>query len=385
MISLKKYKIYDNEECPCSSKKKYVECCKNREDKVDKDNTPIEVKALNNLKKSFFKCCMYPDKTRCVKHIKNAHALQNNKIISMLSVDGHVCMLNHNKKPLVIPVDNNEVEVLTLIDYVGVNHATTFNCFCDIHDDEVFAPIEKGAPDFDADNDEQKYLYAYKSFIFEYYKHKVHKLSFQKIIKEKPSLIKEKVFVKEFRNLNNKLNEMESIKTFFDNGLMNKDFSGIHTCVVTIPETIKFANYSYLGLNYDLNGKRIKNIKNNIMKPVFLTIFPEKNNSYILISCLDKHKTTYDKLFKQLDSYSIDLIKYYFTLLLPLYSENIVLSPTLWESWSEEIQMAFTFYCNRQGKQFEIYDACVKFGLRNLKRRNINLETVSRRKIDLFI
>lgn len=121
------------------------------------------------------------------------------------------------------------------------------------------------------------------------------------------------------------------------------------------------------------------------MKPVFLTIFPEKNNSYILISCLDKHKTTYDKLFKQLDSYSIDLIKYYFTLLLPLYSENIVLSPTLWESWSEEIQMAFTFYCNRQGKQFEIYDECVKFGLRNLKRRNINLETVSRGKIDLFI
>lgn len=160
---------------------------------------------------------------------------------------------------MIIPVDNNDVEVLTLIDYVGVNHATTFNCFCDIHDDEVFAPSEKGAPDFDVDNNEQKYLYAYKSFIFEYYKN-----ALQKIFKEKPSLAKEKFFVNEFRNLNNKLKEMESIKTFFDNGLMNKDFSGIHTCVITIPETIKFANYSYLRLNYDLNGKRIKNIKNNI-------------------------------------------------------------------------------------------------------------------------
>ncbi len=30
------------------------------------------------------------------------------------------------------------------MDKVGVNHATTATCFCDVHDDEVFAPIEKG-------------------------------------------------------------------------------------------------------------------------------------------------------------------------------------------------------------------------------------------------
>lgn len=39
-------------------------------------------------------------------------------------------------------------------------------CFCDIHDDEVFAPIEKGASAFDANSEEHQYIYAYKAFIF---------------------------------------------------------------------------------------------------------------------------------------------------------------------------------------------------------------------------
>lgn len=52
-------------------------------------------------------------------------------------------ILNPNKPPQVIPIENEEPEVLTMIDRVGVNHATTATCFCDIHDDEVFAPIEK--------------------------------------------------------------------------------------------------------------------------------------------------------------------------------------------------------------------------------------------------
>ncbi len=57
------------------------------------------------------------------------------------------------------------------MDKVGVNHATTATCFCDVHDDEVFAPIEKrGGTIFDKESEEHKYIYAYKAFIFEYYK-----------------------------------------------------------------------------------------------------------------------------------------------------------------------------------------------------------------------
>lgn len=155
MNPLKHYRIFDEEPCPCGSGMKYSLCCKKREDSFQRDNKrPVEVQVAETLKKSQYKCCLHPDKSRCEKHIKEAHALQNNKIISLLSENGHVYMLNDKKPPLIIPTEKGEIETLTLLDKVGVNRATTATCFCDIHDDEVFAAIEKGAPAFDKGNDE---------------------------------------------------------------------------------------------------------------------------------------------------------------------------------------------------------------------------------------
>ena len=37
----------------------------------------------------------------------------------------------------VIPIENEEPEIITLMDKIGVNHATTATCFCDVHDDEA--------------------------------------------------------------------------------------------------------------------------------------------------------------------------------------------------------------------------------------------------------
>ena len=67
------------------------------------------------------------------------------------------------------------------------------NSLLDIHDDEVFAAIEKGAPAFDKGNDEHKFLYAYKAFIFEYYKKLVEQKAFQRMIKAKPSVLKSRM------------------------------------------------------------------------------------------------------------------------------------------------------------------------------------------------
>lgn len=191
MMLMKYYKIHDNELCPCGSEKTYLECCKNRKDKpVKKSKKPLNIQIMEQFRKNQIKCCLFPDSSRCVKHIKEAHALQNNKIISQLAEDGHVYILNSNKPPQVIPIENEEPEILTMIDRVGVNHATTATCFCDIHDDEVFAPIEKGAPAFDKDSDEHKYIYAYKAFIFEYYKKLVEQKVSRENITNTPSVAK---------------------------------------------------------------------------------------------------------------------------------------------------------------------------------------------------
>ena len=85
MSVLKYFKIYDKELCPCGSGEIYCECCKNRNDKpVKKSKKSANIQIMEQLRKSQFKCCLHPDKCKCVKHIKEAHALQNNKIISQL-------------------------------------------------------------------------------------------------------------------------------------------------------------------------------------------------------------------------------------------------------------------------------------------------------------
>lgn len=317
------FKIYDNELCPCGSGKNYIECCKNRKDKpVKKSKKPLNIQIMEQFRKSQIKCCLYPDSKRCVKHIKEAHALQNNKIISQLSEDGHVYILNPNKQLQVIPIENEEPEIITLIDRVGVNHATTATCFCDVHDDEVFAPIEKGAPAFNKDSDEHKYLYAYKAFIFEYYK----KLVEQKILKENitktPSLLKTPQYVQFYRAISMTLEEMNKVKKFFDNGIVNKDYNGLETCVIEIPESIKFATYSCIAIDFDLFGKRIRHTKRGFISRLFITIFPEETKSYILLSCLREDVKVYKKFFQQLQTTNLEKVKYYFDLILPLYTEN---------------------------------------------------------------
>lgn len=379
------YKIYPDEKCPCESGKLYSDCCQHRNDKpTPKSKKPIEVQVSEKMHKALIKCCLYPDKTRCVKHIKEAHALQNNKIISQLAVDGHVYMLNPKKPPMIIPIEGEEPEIITLIDRVGVNHATTSTCFCDIHDDEVFAPIEKNAQPFDKKSKEHKFLYAYKAFIFEYYKQLVLNKVFVNNFKECPSLLREPVVVRNFREMALKTKEMDELKRRFDTALISRNFDVLSTQVLEIPGAIEFANFSCIALDYDLNGKRIRNTKSKMMNRLFITVFPEEQKSFVIMSYFKKDEKIYGDFVRQLVNKDLWLVKYYLTLTLPLYSENIVLSPRLWEQWNDECQMAFTFYANRAGRQFEIYKMTLKFAMQNLRSKFMTAESAQQCKINLF-
>lgn len=56
---------------------------------------------------------MHPDQVHCKGKVKAAHALQNNKIISILTgSECHVYMINTKKKPLLIQMTDGEVILL---------------------------------------------------------------------------------------------------------------------------------------------------------------------------------------------------------------------------------------------------------------------------------
>ena len=273
------WKIKDTEPCPCGSNKAYKECCKNATEAApNASKKPPEVQVMEKMRASMEKCCLYPDQTSCKGKIKEAHALQNNKIISLLAgSEHHVYMLNAKKKPILVPLENGEVIPIVEVSRTSANDATTETCFCDLHDNIAFAAIEKGAPDFD-DSEEMKFVYAYKAFIFEYYKQTMSMKIFRQCFKTNPKAFQSKESVAIYRMLQLKEKEFEPIKKHFDSEILAGAHNGIFTCVVKIAEQIKFADYAFIALSYDMNGNRIRHTKKGVMHRIALTIFQSKGN-----------------------------------------------------------------------------------------------------------
>lgn len=386
MNPLAYFKISNNEDCPCGSGKKFKECCKGKPDQqLIQSKKPPEVQIMEQMRKAMVKCCMHPDQSNCNGKIKNAHALQNNKIISLLvGTERHVYTMDKKRQPLIIPIEGEEPEVMVEFSKVSANDATTETCFCDRHDNIAFAVIEKGAPDFDVNSEPMKFVYAYKAFIFEYYKQEVSHKIFQQCFKKRPPVFQLPQMVGLYRVSQLRLKEFEPVKRHFDSEILSGTYNGIETCVITIPERINFANYAFIAPDYDLNGRRIKHTKKGVMHRIAITAFPEDTKSYILLSCLSTEKHIYAKFFEQINNAPLEKIKYYFSMILPLFSENMVLSPVLWNKWDDEIKMAFTFYANLNGQTFKRYSIAIGMGLRNAANSKVPFDYSKRGKIDLF-
>lgn len=124
----------------------------------------------------------------------------------------------------------------------------------------------------------------------------------------------------------------------------------------------------YVAPSFDLNGNRIRHTKKGIMHRIAITAFPEGQHSWILISCLESEYSMYEKFFDQLKAASVDKIKFYFNMILPLISENVVLSPELWNRWDDDIKMAYTVYANSNGSDAMRMEMAIGVALKNAYR-----------------
>lgn len=380
--------IHDDEPCPCGSGKIFLNCCKNKPDPGPVNSPkPSEVLLMERmrtgLKKKRF--CLHPNQASCQGDIKEAHALQNHKIISLLaSSDNHVMMQDHTRQPIILDNDPTNPIVIVPFSKVSGNKATTLSCFCDLHDTELFKPIEAGAPDFNPNNPEMKFIYAYKAFIFEYAKQIQLMSLLKEAFAERPQIFCIPELVKEYRIQCMRMEEFKPVKNHFDSEIISKTHNGIETCVVMIPYQIGFANYAYIAPDFDLNGERIETIDDNgKMHRLAVTVLPESNRSYIILSCLYSEKEIFHDFFEQIKIASIDKNLYYFNLLLPLFSENLVLSEKLWNALGEKGQFGLVHMANLVGQdQFNLSQA-IGMALRNASNKK-RMDYSKRGKIDLF-
>lgn len=92
----------------------------------------------------------------CNDNAINSHLLQKNGTLSLLAENQHIWQTSYNK----FPKGNYTIK------QVGVNNALTFKGFCNLHDSQIFKPVESGVIDFD--EYKNLLLLSYRALLKEY-------------------------------------------------------------------------------------------------------------------------------------------------------------------------------------------------------------------------
>ncbi|MEX1377690.1 MAG: SEC-C metal-binding domain-containing protein [Eubacteriales bacterium] len=351
---MNKIRISKNEPCPCGSGVVYKNCCyKKKDSEMDTTHTK---KVLLDISRKFdsmkFKECLHPCKGECKPPIKAAHSIQNHGVLSLISKKNHVIAFPTEKtNPASLLIDSNGLYFRKL-ELVGVNDATKHTCFCNYHDSKVFSPIENNLNGFLKSDIEQIFLYAYKAFSFEYYKSKVALLGMQELFKMLPHKLTTYPFlyIPHYREAQKKDIEMKYYKEYFDEALMSKNYDDLYTEIIEIPYKIEFATIDCISPSFNILGEKVKQFDKGQMRRMFLNIFPNKNSSFIILSCIKSDVNHFKKFIDTIKAAEFSLVQNFLSMFIPIYSESMVINPLLWETWGTQGQLAFTHLCNLMGK-----------------------------------
>ena len=131
-------KLGRNDRCWCGSGKKYKRCHLDRE-----AQQPLEKQeVLHRFYRTYQEgACLHPNAgtATCAGKTVKAHTIQRNGGLNRIASQGHVySVLKHGRMFSESRRDPNSKP-----NRVGIREASTFTGFCALHDNELFAPIEK--------------------------------------------------------------------------------------------------------------------------------------------------------------------------------------------------------------------------------------------------
>lgn len=325
-------KIGRNDKCPCGSGLKYKKCCMNKQD----DETFKDVRRINgniNLlkKQSKISQCIYPVKDKCRGEIINAHSIQNNKILNKLAENGHVLMVTTKINDLVSIDLKKESR----------NKATTFTGFCKYHDDVVFIDIEKR--DF-CKEEKQIFLFAYRAFALEYHKKMEATQMMRKAFTKLPKQALDNGLIDSIKMHELALNDNNQIKQIFDASLLNQKYDIFCSLIWELNYEIEFSATFMSALEYDLEGNMINDVTSTDeerLKSIFFNIFSDNKKSYIVISWLNEDEDVYKDFKNQMQKLNDEERLIVISNLIVNHTENLVISPRLWDRWSDESKEEF--------------------------------------------
>lgn len=129
---------------------------------------------------------------------------------------------------------------------------------------------------------------------------------------------------------------------------------------------ISFVIYAYIAPDFNFNGEKIKTIdKNGMMHRFLVVVIPEDTQPYILFSCLASQETVFYEFFEQIRGSDFDKVFFYFDMISPLFSENLVISEKLWNKYDEKTQAGLMYMTNAKGHNQSVMSQGIGMGIRN--------------------
>jgi len=322
-----------NKPCPCGSGKKYKSCCLERTSTFSDLESGKTVKDL--FKKSKPKKCYFSHDKKCSTKVIKAHSIQNNRILREISEKGYVVMYGFDFKEF------NPLGPGIKMMKKGRKIATTFTGFCSHHDQTIFTEIDN--KNYVIGNKKQDFLFAFRGLCFEFYKKETAKSVFESA--EEKKFIKNKNFVNAFLMGTNKaIKDLKYYFELFKKGIESNNYDILETVTITLKSEYLLAVNSLFGLEYDLRGNMINDLSdsNKRLKVVFLNIFPQNGNTFIVLSWLKENINDFSDFKKQIlslkkENKKINLLNN----IIFNYTENLTLGPKLWNKFDAEEKQLF--------------------------------------------
>ena len=217
---------------------------------------------------------------------------------------------------------------------VGRNKATTFTGLCKKHDSELFRPIDMN--EFDVSNQQQKFLFAYRSVLRELHTRIKKAIDSQNIYQEfvnkklcdpknmdKPMLDATMAIANAY--------DLYKYKQIYDNIYNSNSFTKIEHECIRIERNCPLAVSSLFD-----PIKSIIWLKIPEPKFIVLNVFPQKKDTIILLSYLGDHQKDLRPYADEIINASGEYQIYLLSKTILRYCENFVISPDHFNLFSEQ-------------------------------------------------
>jgi len=263
------FRIRRNDNCWCGSNKKFKKC----HGAHGTNPWPESMLDIGKAREYFYRTgiCLAANRNKCSENIINAHTISKSTSLAPIAENGHV--LSFVKRV------NQTYEEYWAPQKIGINKATTLQCFCGYHDNILFKNIDqkKFEPNATA-----AFLMSYRNLCKELY---------EKIISVKLLDLGEEFFMSqdEFRHWSLRaaetaaLEDLKNRKCRFDKMLKSQRYSKFKFKSFKMPSEIKFTCSASTFIDVDINGNEIQDLINTDGEKSYISVSAVYNDGALYV------------------------------------------------------------------------------------------------------